>query len=163
MYEGYSNYSGWDFWRPSVFRLWCRIFVQMMEYLLYEDVIFWSRDAIEFHYSKLQRVVFYQEKLVLCCITTIVLARIVFASEIILCIIIDMWAPLAQSAYRLTTGCTVWGSNPGGGARFSACPDRHWGPPTLLYNGYRVFPGGKVRPGSAADHSPPSSAAVMEE
>ena len=29
--------------------------------------------------------------------------------------------------------------------------------------GYRVFPGGKVRPGRAADHSPPSSAAVMEE
>ena len=28
---------------------------------------------------------------------------------------------------------------------------------------YWVFPGGKVRPGRAADHSPPSSAAVMEE
>ena len=26
-----------------------------------------------------------------------------------------------------------------------------------------VFPGGKVRPGRAADHSPPSSAAVMEK
>jgi len=38
-----------------------------------------------------------------------------------------------------------------------------WGPPRLLYNGYRVFPGGKVRPGLAADHSPPSSAAVKEE
>ena len=34
---------------------------------------------------------------------------------------------------------------------------------SLLYNGYRVFPGGKVRPGRAADHSPPSSTAVMEE
>jgi len=32
-----------------------------------------------------------------------------------------------------------------------------------LYNGYPVFPGGKVRPGRVADHSPPSSAAVMEE
>ena len=49
------------------------------------------------------------------------------------------------------------------GTRFSACPDRPWGPPSLLYNGYRVFPGGKVRPGRAADHSPPSTAAVMEE
>ena len=49
------------------------------------------------------------------------------------------------------------------GTRFSACPDRPWGPPSLLYNGYRVFPGGKVRPGRAADHSTPSSAAVMEE
>jgi len=37
------------------------------------------------------------------------------------------------------------------------------GSTSLLYNGYRVFPGGKVRPGRAADHSPPSSAAVMEE
>ena len=34
---------------------------------------------------------------------------------------------------------------------------------SLLYNGYWVFPGGKVRPGRAADHLPPSSAAVIEE
>ena len=34
---------------------------------------------------------------------------------------------------------------------------------SLLYNGYRVFPGGRVRPGRVADHSPPFSAAVMEE
>jgi hypothetical protein len=32
-----------------------------------------------------------------------------------------------------------------------------------LYNGYRVFPGGKVRPGRAANHSPPSSTEVLEE
>jgi len=49
------------------------------------------------------------------------------------------------------------------GTRFSARSDRPWGPPSLLYNRYRVFPGGKVRPGRAADHWPPSSAAVMEE
>jgi hypothetical protein len=49
------------------------------------------------------------------------------------------------------------------GARFSARPDRPWGPHSLPYNGYRVFPGGKVRPGRAADHSPPSSAKVLEE
>jgi len=48
-------------------------------------------------------------------------------------------------------------------ARFSARPDRPWGPPSLLYNGDWVFPGGKVRPGRAADHSPPSSAEVLEE
>ena len=69
---------------------------------------------------------------------------------------------VAQSVQRLTTSWTVWGSNPGG-ARFSACPDWPWGPPSLLYNGYRVFSGGKVRPGRAADHSPPSNVAVMEE
>ena len=49
------------------------------------------------------------------------------------------------------------------GAQFSARSDRPWGPPSLLYNGYRVFPGGKERPGHDADHSPPSSAAVMED
>ena len=46
------------------------------------------------------------------------------------------------------------------GTRFSARPDRPWGPPSLLQSWYRVFPGGKVRPGRDADHSPPSSAAV---
>ena len=32
--------------------------------------------------------------------------------------------------------------------------DRPLGPPSLLYNGYRVFPGGKERPRRAAGHSP---------
>jgi hypothetical protein len=30
-----------------------------------------------------------------------------------------------------------------GGEIFRTCPDRPWGPPSLLYNGYRVFPEGK--------------------
>ena len=38
----------------------------------------------------------------------------------------------------------VRGSNPGGGEIFRIRPDRPWGPPNLLYNGYRVFPGGKA-------------------
>ena len=29
-----------------------------------------------------------------------------------------------------------------------------WGPPSLLYNGYRVFPGSKERQGCDADPSP---------
>jgi len=33
---------------------------------------------------------------------------------------------------------------PLGGEIFRTRPDRPWGPPSLLYNGYRVFPGGKV-------------------
>ena len=51
--------------------------------------------------------------------------------------------------------------------------ESRWGPdfpnlfragrPSLLYNGYRVFPGSKVRPGRDADPSPPSSATVMKE
>ena len=68
---------------------------------------------------------------------------------------------VAQSVQQLTTGWTVRDQILAG-TRFSARPDRPWGPLSLLYNGYRVFPGGKVRPGPA-DHSPPSIAAVMEE
>jgi hypothetical protein len=59
-------------------------------------------------------------------------------------------------------GWTVRGSNPGGGEIFHTCPDRSWGPPSLLYNGYRVFPGGKERPGRDADPSPASSAVGHE-
>jgi len=40
------------------------------------------------------------------------------------------------------------------GTRFSALPDRPWGPPSLLFT---VFPGGKVRPGRAADLLVPRS------
>jgi len=44
------------------------------------------------------------------------------------------------------------------GEIFRNCPV----PPSLLYNGYRVFPGGKERPGRDADPSPPSSAVGHE-
>ena len=54
------------------------------------------------------------------------------------------------------------GSNPGESESFWTCPDRPWGPPNLLYNGYRVFLGGKERPGSDADPSPPSSTVGYE-
>ena len=66
----------------------------------------------------------------------------------------DSLGRVAQSVYRLATGWTVRGSNPGGGEIFRTCPDWPWSPPTLLYNGYRVFPGGKERPGRDADPSP---------
>jgi hypothetical protein len=36
------------------------------------------------------------------------------------------------------------GSNLGGGEIFRTRSDRPWGPPSLLHNGYRVFPGGKA-------------------
>jgi len=66
---------------------------------------------------------------------------------------------IAQSVCRLATGWTVRGSNPGGGGEiFCTCPDRPWGPSSLLYKGYRVFPGGKEQPGREADLTPSSSA-----
>jgi hypothetical protein len=55
------------------------------------------------------------------------------------------------------------GSNPGGGEFIRTYPDRPCGPPSLLYNGYRVFSGGKVRSGRDADPLPPSSDEVMKE
>ena len=44
-------------------------------------------------------------------------------------------------------GWTVRGSNPGGGEIFRTRPNRPWCPP----DGYRVFHGGKERPGRDAD------------
>jgi hypothetical protein len=65
---------------------------------------------------------------------------------------------VAQSVQRLATGLTIRGSNPSGGEIFRTRPDRPWGPPSLLYNGYRVFPGGKERPRRDVDPSTASSA-----
>jgi hypothetical protein len=45
-------------------------------------------------------------------------------------------------------------SNPGGGEIFRTCSDLPWGPPGLLYNRYRVIPGGRMRLGRDADPSP---------
>ena len=45
----------------------------------------------------------------------------------------------------------------------SARLDRPWGSANLLYNGYRVIPGGKERPGRESDHSLSSSALVKKE
>jgi hypothetical protein len=59
-----------------------------------------------------------------------------------------------------------WGSNPGGSWEFFSSlprPERLWGPPSLLSNGYHgIFPWGVRRSGRDADHSPPSSAEVKE-
>jgi hypothetical protein len=49
-----------------------------------------------------------------------------------------------------------------GGENFRTCPGRPWGPLSLLYNAYRVFPGGKERPERDADPLFPSSAVVKK-
>ena len=64
--------------------------------------------------------------------------------------------PGSSVAIATDYGLDGSGSNPGGDEIFR--PSRPALGPT-----HRVFPGGKVRPGRAADHSPPSRAAVMEE
>ena len=55
-----------------------------------------------------------------------------------------LWAGIARSVQRLATGWTVRGSNPGGGEIFRTHPHRPWSPPSLLYNGFRVFRWGKA-------------------
>jgi len=60
------------------------------------------------------------------------------------------------------TGCTVPLSNAGGGEIFRARPDRPWGPPSLLYNGYRVSYLVVKRAGRGVDRPSPSSGMVNE-
>jgi hypothetical protein len=57
-----------------------------------------------------------------------------------------------RSRYRLVTGWTVRGSNPGGYESFRTRQHQPWSPSSLLYNWYRVsFPGLK-RPGRGVNH-----------
>jgi hypothetical protein len=68
-----------------------------------------------------------------------------------------VWECRKYSCVRIFTPfilTSVRGSNPGGGEIFHTCPDRPWGPPSLLCNEYRVFSGGRKRPGRDADTSP---------
>ena len=72
-------------------------------------------------------------------------------------------AGIARSAYRFDTGWKVRGSNPGrGGEIFRTRPDWPRGPPSLLYNGYRVPSPGVKRPGRGVNHLHTSSAEVKE-
>jgi hypothetical protein len=65
---------------------------------------------------------------------------------------IKMGLPEAKPLTYYKTNCgegwvmewTVQGSNPGSGEILRTRPDRPWGPPSLLYNGYRVSPWGKA-------------------
>jgi hypothetical protein len=72
-------------------------------------------------------------------------------------------APCSHIVCDIPTPVLLREWNPGGGEIFRTYPDRTWGPPSLLYNGYRVFPGDKERPGRDADPSPPSPAVVTKE
>ena len=70
------------------------------------------------------------------------------------------------SSIGIATGYVLGGLGyriPVMGEIFRTCPNRPWGPPSLLYNEYRVFPGGKQRPGRDPDPSPSSSAVVKKE
>ena len=49
------------------------------------------------------------------------------------------WDGTAQSVQRIATAWMVRGSNPDGDKIFCTRPDRPWGPPNLLYKGYKVY------------------------
>jgi hypothetical protein len=68
---------------------------------------------------------------------------------------------MAQSVLRLTMGWTVRASNPGEVEIFRTRPDRPCGPPNLLYNEYRVVPGGIAA--EAWHWTPAPSSAEVEE
>ena len=76
-------------------------------------------------------------------LNTMQLKTLMKNGHFLVCVLRDIVGAIAQSVQRLATGWTVRGSNPGGGEIFRSCPDRPWGLPSLLYNGYRVFAGGK--------------------
>jgi hypothetical protein len=63
------------------------------------------------------------------------------------------WTGTAQSVQRLAKGWTFLGSNLGREPDFPLPPGRPWGPPSLLHNGYRVFPGVNW-PGRSVDNPP---------
>jgi hypothetical protein len=59
---------------------------------------------------------------------------------------IYVWCVGRESSVGIATcyGLEVRGSNPGGEDVFRTRPDGSWGPPNLLYIGYRLFLGGKT-------------------
>ena len=73
-----------------------------------------------------------------------------------------MCGPGSSVGIATDYGLDGLGSNPGGDEFFRPSRPALW----LTQPPVKCVPGlsrGKVRPGGAADHSPPSSAAVMEE
>ena len=74
----------------------------------------------------------------------------------------SVWGRTAQPVQRIATDWTVRGSNPGRGDIFCSRSGRPWGPPSLLYNGYRVFFLGVKGPWRSVDHPHQSSADVKE-
>ena len=68
---------------------------------------------------------------------------------------------LSRYSDSLPTGWSGDGI-PVGSETFLILPETPWGPLSLLYNGYLVFPGGKERTGCGVDHQRLSSVKVKE-
>jgi hypothetical protein len=57
---------------------------------------------------------------------------------------VKVYGPGSSVGIATDYGLDDPGTNPDGDEIFRTSPDRPWGPPSLLYNGYWVFPGGKA-------------------
>jgi len=102
-------------------------------------------------------------KFVWCCISSVPYTFMVCTG--IISPLVSIWCGLG-SAVGIATGYGMDGSgieSRWGGKIFRTYPDRPWGPPSLLYNWYRVFPGGKEWPGRDTDPSPLLVPVVMKE
>ena len=69
---------------------------------------------------------------------------------------------ILSSLKTLDTGWTVQESNPCRGRILCTCPDRPWGPPSLLYRGYWVSILGVKWLGCGTDH-PPTPTTVVKK
>ena len=87
-------------------------------------------------------------------------SKALYLSSVLLVVNLRLCGPGSVVGIATAYGLDGPGIESRWGEILRTCPDRPWGPPSLLYNGYRVFHGGKVRPGRDADPSPPSSAEV---
>ena len=76
--------------------------------------------------------------------TQLLLMRRLIISGAVAPLLYTLCAGIAQPVQRLAKGWTVRGSNPGGGEIFLTSSEWAWGPPSLLYSGYRVIPGCKA-------------------
>jgi hypothetical protein len=74
-----------------------------------------------------------------------------------------MWAEIVQWVQRLTMVWTVRGSKPEWEEICSTCPERPWGPHSLLHNGYRFCSLEAKRPGFGFDHPPHLASRIKKE
>ena len=79
------------------------------------------------------------------------------------CVGVYVCGPGSSVGIATDYGLNGPGSNPRGDEIFHPSRPGPGALPASCKMGIGSYPGGKVRPGRAVDHSPPSSAAVMEE
>ena len=142
-------------------RTGCLYIIQLMCF-----VWIWDQTAIISLYNINWLVCITGTEWVYCALRTGILDTIegsilTFKRIIIVVIIIVVVGRDSSVGIATHYGLVVRGSNSNGGEIFRILPDRPWGPPSLLYNGYRVFPRDKAA-GAWRWPPTPSNAEVKE-